>query len=1072
MRPTSRLTLALFFIIVAAALLLFSFEGAEAADKDIIGDWVISGATVTETDSSIDVRGNVTIQSGALLKLYNCTLWINATSNGQFGLEVMSGGRMEAYDTVITGNNARMTVAFYDDVLIEGCSISRIHGASSSLRGLTVDGGTTSIKDTSISDSNYHGLYVLSNLNLDNVTITSAVYSPVYIYNWGGDADYTVSISNSHITCGASASSYRAGVLLYAFQSGVRVDVTVTDTTFSGYRGVYISTTGKGNADIQRCTFIDCRQGLTISSTTSSGDFVFRDNTITAPSLGNAVGITVTYRSNWGPVVEDNVVEDLHTGYKVFGRWGVAQTVSVGNLTVSDCTRGLVTDYNIRLTIHNSSFTNIGGSVECFIARNHSTITLIDTEHPWGSGSVEHVNSWIKASIDLDIRGAKWKDGGNIGEGFLVLENVTQYEVARFNLSNLSSQDVAGWEVNSGGRRTSLYLYPALYMGTHGFRGERIDVRTYTPSVVELVDDYGPSISIEAPVEDEGYPVATIVAKGAYDELGSGLDMIQYSVNGANPVPLTSWTDGAWSLPLVDLVDGEHDLTVWPTDKVGNEGEEVSVAFIVDTIAPIIDVDPYDALVNTTTVVLSGTTEPLASLKVDGVPVIVSVDGTFTVQVELTEGDNVFALDVTDRAGNFNTAQAFIHLDTIPPPLTITSPEETNARWVYAEGAVQAGADLRVNGEPVEPVNGTFKRRVDLDEGDFHVTVTATDMAGNMMTKVRLIHVDWTAPELIIVLPETSEVYIRDSTIRISGDVNDATIDHVMVNDESIPISGRLDKLFTVLEGTTEFVVTVVDAAGNGVSEKIVVIRDLTPPTYESEITALGGEIIYIEGNMYSTAPAVEVHLSLSEVSVITLGDGTVLPSGTEVRQRYDLEEGVNNLDIYIVDQAGNQAQTYSESVTVDTTAPTISIQSPVPGYRTKEEIATIHGYSEVGSNLTLNGETVNLRAGGEFTHIVALVAGRNEFILEAVDPMGNSNTTSISVLRESDVTTDDGGSTGSTVTGFVMGLVVGIVVMMAVMYVRSRGGPEVEAGHELPGDMAPQEPGPPADEEGGWEEY
>jgi hypothetical protein len=586
-------------------------------------------------------------------------------------------------------------------------------------------------------------------------------------------------------------------------------------------------------------------------------------------------------------------------------------------------------------------------------------------------------------------------------------------------------------------------------------------MRTYTPSVVELVDDLAPTMTIDAPEQDEGFSNDTIVARGEYDEKGSGMDMIEYSLDNASFLPLTSWSDGGWNLPITFLTDGEHTLAVRGIDSVGNKGDQVSVSFVVDTIPPNLDVHHYPHLVNVTSLMVTGRTEALATLTLNGQGVNLDENGNFSVELVLTEGINNFDLAVTDRAGNHNGTKLTVVSDTILPDLEVTAPEDdiwTNARWVHVEGMAEIGSDLRVNGVAVELVNGTFKKRVDLVESDFVITVTSTDTAGNTAQKVRVLHVDWTAPELVIVEPVAAEVYVRESSLYISGDVDDPTIDHVLVNDEAVPLtSGRFVKQFTVLEGHTEFVITVVDAAMNGASAKVVVIRDLPPPSYQSNMPALGGDLLYVDGDHYCTAPTVEVYLTLNEVSVMTLGDGTEIATGTEVRYRFDLSEGVNVLDIYIKDTAGNQAQTFSERVNVDTTAPNIDVQSPQPGFRTKEDTVTIHGFTD------------------------ALVDGRNEFKLDVEDAMGNSNSASISVLRESDVSTGETSSTGSTVTGFAIGLVVGIVLMAAFMYVRGRGaGPDEEppTGPRPPeprepfrAPQAPQE-GAGRSDDGGWEEY
>lgn len=1089
MSKGTRLAFIVLLITVAAAIAFLSTEGAEAADIDQYGDWVISGGIVQETDKTIDVRGNVVIQGGGVLKLTGCTLSINASVNGQYSLEVQTDGRLEAYGTTIEGNDAYVDIWFRDDAVLEGCRVEHVNGAQSGggTRGIMVAGGTVTMTDTVISDCRYHGIYAQANLNLDNVTIEDVDQSNVYMSNWGGSAgDFTVSVRGSTFY-GSSAGGWYGSCIHYArWGTGSDMDLTVVGSSFEGgARGIYLSGATGSDVVVDDCDFMDMDEAISMSAQTNGGDFTISNNLVNAHDLADSVGLTLTFTDDFAPTLVGNHVEHVHTAYALTGPWGGSATASVGNLTVDNCTRGLTADRSLALNLHNSSFTHMAGGLECFVVDNGATITIRNTEHPWGSGTVNDGSSWIRAYIDIGILGAKWRDGGPIARGEMVLENVTQYEVARFNLSDVHPLEMVGWEVTSTDQRTSLFLYPAMYMDGHGFRGDRIDLRTYRPSIVELVDDYTPSLVVESPADGDGFNVTTVMCGGSIDELGSGLDMIERSLDGANFTPLTSWTGDEWNLVLTSMEDGEHTLSLRPRDKVGNVGEVVTVDFLVDTVVPTIELDPYDELVNTTSTTVTGTTEVETSLKVGFAVVEVGPDGTFSMDLELTEGRNDFYLTVVDRAGNTHMTRFTIVSDTIYPSLAMVSPEDghwTNARWVNVEGTAEVGCLLMVNDQEVDVINGTYKRRVDLVEGDFPVRVTSTDAAGNTAEKVRTLHVDWTAPVLDIVAPEAPEVYVKESSIYISGDVDDPTIDQVMVNDQSLPLtSGRFVKQFTVLEGITEFVITVTDAAGNSATAKVVVIRDLTPPTYESEITALGGELVYVDGKLFSTAPAVEVYLTIDEISTITI-DGTELPPSTEVRQQFTLSEGVNDIDIYIQDAAGNQAQTYSQRVFVDTTAPTVSVQSPQPGFRTKEDTVTIHGFTEEGVKLTLNGETVNVLSGGEFRHIVALVDGRNEFTLEAKDGMENTNTASLSVLREGDVQTGETGDGGSTVTGFLLGLVVGIVVMVAFMYVRGRGeGPDEKQPPAGPQPPEPREPfhappGPGTDgeagREGGWEEY
>ncbi|MCK4970351.1 MAG: hypothetical protein KAS77_07485, partial [Thermoplasmata archaeon] len=330
-------------------------------------------------------------------------------------------------------------------------------------------------------------------------------------------------------------------------------------------------------------------------------------------------------------------------------------------------------------------------------------------------------------------------------DGFLVLENTTRVEVARFNLSYLRAQDVAGWEVDSTGRRTSTYLYPALYLDGHGFRGDRIDIWNPVPQRVELVDDYVPAINLIAPLPGAGFSSPTVVANGRYDELGSGVDMIEYSLNGANYTPLTSWNEGWWTLPLANMDDGEHSLDLRVRDRVGNVGEIVSVSFIVDTVVPFIDLDPVGELVNTATITISGRTEMFATLDVNGQVLHVEEDGTFMDELALDEGGNTILVSVVDRAGNTNSITLTLTLDTIAPQLLITSPEGgiwTNSRTVYVEGTTESDAELLVLDSIVTVIEGTFRKTVDLEAGTFIIIVNATDPAGNSAQAEIVLKVD------------------------------------------------------------------------------------------------------------------------------------------------------------------------------------------------------------------------------------------------------------------------------------------------------------------------------------------
>ncbi len=1082
------LFLAVWVLVLGPALVWGLSEDTEAADREIFGDWIIDAGTTRVVNETIDVRGNVTVNPGGLLQLIGCDLAINASVNGEFALGVLPGGEIEAYNSKIYGNDARIYIRFGSEATINKCEISHFYG-SGSARGLMCTGGTITFTDTVIRDSNYYGLYVQADTVLTNVTISAITYSNVYVYNYGADAPYTLTIDASKFLGSGGVSQWISGMYVYGFTQGEQVDIIVRNSFFDNlYRGVYIYATAKVTAVVEDCTFERCRSGIFSYST--SGSFTLTDNRVANGSGDSSIGIYLRMGSGITYILDGNIVDNVNLGYSFAGPFGGSHTTSIGYLKVSNCVRGILADGRLTLTIHNSTLTGISDTFGSFVANNQSSITVIDTEHTKGSGTVD-ATSWIKAYTEIEILGARWKDAQAIIDGILVLENTTQVEVARFNLSYLVAQDVAGWEVDSTGRRTSTYLYPAFYLEGHGFRGDRFDIWNPVPQRVELVDDYVPAINVVAPLPGTGFSSHTVVANGKYDELGSGVNMIEYSLDGANYTPLTSWTEGCWTLPLATMDDGEHSLDLRLRDRAGNVGETVSVSFIVDTTVPFIDLDPFDELINTATITISGRTEIYATLHVNGQLFHVEEDGTFMDDLALEEGGNTILVSVVDRAGNENSITLTITLDTIAPQLMITSPEDgiwTNVRTVYVEGTTESDVELLVLDSVVTLVGGTFRKMVELEEGTFNILVNATDPAGNSAQAEIVLNVDWTAPEVVLVEPEVGEIYVRESTLYITGDVDDPTIDQVLINDQVVDlINGRFVERFTILEGTTEFQVIATDAAGNSGTTKVVVIRDLTPPTYDAEIIALGGELIYVDGDLYCTAPAVEVNIIISEVSILTPSGGTALPAGTDLLVRFDLEEGLNVLEIYIVDMAGNMAQTYRQRVVVDTTEPTITVISPQPGARTKEDVATINGRTEEGAELTINGESVTLLSGGEFRHVVALVDGRNDFTIEVEDAMGNSDSATVSVLREGEVQSSEVSSTGAAFGGFLAGLIVGVLVAAVFFVTKGRSAeadekafrsepspPPVKDGYIAPPPPGAEPETMAMDPEGleSWEEY
>lgn len=153
-------------------------------------------------------------------------------------------------------------------------------------------------------------------------------------------------------------------------------------------------------------------------------------------------------------------------------------------------------------------------------------------------------------------------------------------------------------------------------------------------------------------------------------------------------------------------------------------------------------------------------------VKVDGVAlegvVHSSIDGGYSFSVTcgaLTDGAHTITIDAADHDGNAAVqAKATVTTDTVPPTLTLTSPEDglyTNESELVVSGVTNdatSDVSVAVNGEEVSVnADGSFSTTVTLTEGENVITVIATDSAGKTTTITRTVTLDTAAPVFVSV---------------------------------------------------------------------------------------------------------------------------------------------------------------------------------------------------------------------------------------------------------------------------------------------------------------------------------
>ena len=133
--------------------------------------------------------------------------------------------------------------------------------------------------------------------------------------------------------------------------------------------------------------------------------------------------------------------------------------------------------------------------------------------------------------------------------------------------------------------------------------------------------------------------------------------------------------------PAEALSDGSHTVTVDISDHDGNTADQKTTTFIVDTVAPTLNVTaPTEGYItNTAELTVVGTTNDVTSSPVtvkitlnsaDQGAVTVNTGGAFSKQITLAEGANVIVITATDAAGKSTSVTRNVTLDSSQPAIT------------------------------------------------------------------------------------------------------------------------------------------------------------------------------------------------------------------------------------------------------------------------------------------------------------------------------------------------------------------------------------------------------------------
>ena len=401
----------------------------------------------------------------------------------------------------------------------------------------------------------------------------------------------------------------------------------------------------------------------------------------------------------------------------------------------------------------------------------------------------------------------------------------------------LSAVNVNGLETTFGGGAFSIDGVPL------GGEGENFIVATATdlagneadsPPVLVIRDTLPPTVAMDT----AGMP--TLTASPTLTVTGTAVDPHLASVTVAGQA--ATLIGEQWTVEM-SLSEGGNELVAVAEDTLGHTAETAPFIVTLDTVAPAVTItNPVDGTGYISTVVpVEGTVvDPhldTTSIVVNGTAATV-VDETFTVELELPEGDSVLVAQAADTLGQVSTsAPVSITIDTLSPVVTLAEPLQplVSTLIVDVTGTV---ADphletVTVDGIAAIVVGGQFTASgISLVEGSNLLTATAVDTFGHSATSNEVEYIlDTIPPEIAITSPVEGELVLT-GTVTVTGTATDDHLGTVVVNGVAATIDGGV---FTaenvpVNEGVTVLTAVAEDFLDHTTTATVTVLSDTAAP--------------------------------------------------------------------------------------------------------------------------------------------------------------------------------------------------------------------------------------------------
>ena len=771
--------------------------------------------------------------------------------------------------------------------------------------------------------------------------------------------------------------------------------------------------------------------------------------------LSSGTAFTLYPDQEGWPDINNETITGVYTGLYIWGGYGPS---TLRDIRITGVRIG-VQIYTGNTHLHDSYVRST--TYDFYSTSGH--LYLYDCDHTYNA-YVSNSQREVLEPVIINFTSVTWQEGTPIVKGFTALENETGEFLRERNNKNPMDVMLATWKRTYWVNLTVEKVRGMYETDGTEFRSEPFAIAGVSRMVLVIIDNSTPEVSVKHPLAGAMFETKTLMIRGNYTERGLGLGAIRVTYDGENWTKAEVFDERTWRIRLEDLPDGLLTFSVAINDKAGNSMQVQVPNITIDTVWPFIEIFGPGKYVSSTPMYLLAQTEPRARAYVNHQEVDVMPDGMFTALLTLNKYENEAHIRVVDIVGHENWTIYKVYLDTIPPALTVESPD--NGQWastgnITVRGTTESQATVVVNGETCQLEYGMFSIDVPLEYGLNQLVITSTDMAGNVATVYRMVHMDNVPPELTVLAPEQDSATGRER-ITVSGTATDGNPVRVMVNNMTADqVGDNWIREALLVEGTNTLHIEAFDLAGNVASATLTVLCDLTAPTFAVELVMDGVSRSPADSPLLTRTNSLTLKVVPSDESILRISSGDDLNLGTDTFTREILlEPGPNEFWLHLWDLVGNRAESVFFVVNLDNEPPVLRLLVDDDLIYVDEDTFLLWGETDPGCQVTIGGIPVPVLYNGSFAMNVHVDEGPNHVRVVSIDEAGNQATTTLQVLYEAEEEKTGLSSSATILVAAICGLLAGLIA--ALIIGRRRKVEPAMAGRTLDEE---EEAAPPAAE-------